>query len=112
MWCDRVRKQQHQRGPRRPCDALTVVEIPAAVRAKALAAGVTEWLAALPTLVAQLEQWGLVERVSTSLLLTQLGVQPVGDQMLAAADRTAQGYPRKVPRSGRSWPTGRLPRRC
>jgi streptomycin 6-kinase len=47
-------------GPRRLCDALTVVEIPAAVRAKALAAGVTEWLAALPALVAQLEQdWSI-----------------------------------------------------
>lgn len=46
--------------PRRLCNALTVVEIPAAVRAKALAAGVTEWLAALPTLIAQLEQdWSI-----------------------------------------------------
>jgi streptomycin 6-kinase len=32
-------------------------------------------------------EWGVVERVSTGLLLTSLGIQPVGAQMLAAADR-------------------------
>ena len=38
-------------------------------------------------------EWGVVERVSTGLLLTQIGVQPVGGQMLAAADRIAQDHP-------------------
>lgn len=46
--------------PRRLGDALGVIEIPGPVRAKALAAGATEWLAALPALVAQLEQdWSI-----------------------------------------------------
>jgi len=35
-------------------------------------------------------EWGVAERVSTGLLLTQIGVQPVGRQMLAAADRIAE----------------------
>ena len=34
-------------------------------------------------------EWGVVERVSTGLLLTSIDVQPVGRQMLAAADRIA-----------------------
>jgi hypothetical protein len=32
----------------------------------------------------------VAERVSTGLLLTRIGVQPVGRQMLAAADRSAR----------------------
>ncbi len=32
-------------------------------------------------------EWGVVERVSTGLLATKVGLQPVGRQMLAAADR-------------------------
>jgi hypothetical protein len=32
---------------------------------------------------------GLVERVSTGLLATRIGLQPVGQQMLAAADALA-----------------------
>jgi streptomycin 6-kinase len=32
-------------------------------------------------------EWGAAERVATGLLLTQIGLQPVGRQMLAAADR-------------------------
>jgi streptomycin 6-kinase len=34
-------------------------------------------------------EWGVVERVSTGLLCTQIGLEPVGSQMLAAADRIA-----------------------
>jgi streptomycin 6-kinase len=34
-------------------------------------------------------EWGVVERVSTGLLCTKIGVQPVGRQMLAVADRVA-----------------------
>jgi streptomycin 6-kinase len=30
--------------------------------------------------------WGAVERVSTGLLATKVGLQPVGDQMLQAAE--------------------------
>lgn len=37
-------------------------------------------------------EWGVVERVSTGLLCAQLGLQPVGDLMLEAADRIAGGY--------------------
>jgi streptomycin 6-kinase len=36
-------------------------------------------------------EWGVVERVSTGLLATSIGLQPVGAQMLAAADAIAQG---------------------
>jgi streptomycin 6-kinase len=32
-------------------------------------------------------QWGVVERVSTGLLATKIGLQPVGREMLAVADR-------------------------
>ncbi len=34
-------------------------------------------------------EWGVVERVSTGLLCTGIGLQPVGRQMLAAADQVA-----------------------
>jgi streptomycin 6-kinase len=34
-------------------------------------------------------EWGVVERVSTGLLATRVGLQPVGREMLAAADRVA-----------------------
>ncbi len=34
-------------------------------------------------------EWGLAERVSTGLLLTEIGVEPVATQMLAAADIVA-----------------------
>lgn len=35
-------------------------------------------------------EWGMAERVSTGLLLTEVGLQPVARQMLAAAGRLAQ----------------------
>ncbi len=35
-------------------------------------------------------EWGVVERVSTGLWCTQIGLQPTGRQMLAAADRLAE----------------------
>ena len=35
-------------------------------------------------------EWGAVERVSTGLLATRIGLQPVGAQMLAAADHIAR----------------------
>ena len=34
-------------------------------------------------------EWGVVERVSTGLLATKVGLQPVGRQMLQAADQIA-----------------------
>ncbi len=34
-------------------------------------------------------QWGVAERVSTGLLCTKTGLQPVGRQMLTAAERAA-----------------------
>jgi streptomycin 6-kinase len=34
-------------------------------------------------------EWGVVERVSTGLLATQIDLQPLGSQMLAVADRLA-----------------------
>jgi streptomycin 6-kinase len=34
-------------------------------------------------------EWGVIERVSTGLLCTQIGLQPVGRQMLATADQIA-----------------------
>lgn len=34
-------------------------------------------------------EWGVVERVSTGLLATRIGLQPVGGQMLAAAEHVA-----------------------
>lgn len=36
-------------------------------------------------------EWGAVERVATGLLLTRVDLQPVGRQMLAAAERVATG---------------------
>ena len=36
-------------------------------------------------------EWGAVERVSTGLLATKIDLQPVGGEMLAAADRAAVG---------------------
>jgi streptomycin 6-kinase len=35
-------------------------------------------------------EWGVVERVSTGLLGTKVGLQPVAGQMLRAADRVAR----------------------
>jgi len=35
-------------------------------------------------------EWGVVERVSTGLLCTSIGLQPVGREMLAVADRVAE----------------------
>ena len=34
-------------------------------------------------------EWGVVERVSTGLLGTRVGLQPIARQMLAAADQLA-----------------------
>ncbi len=36
-------------------------------------------------------EWGVVERVSTGLVATQIDLQPVGRQMLELADRLAAG---------------------
>jgi streptomycin 6-kinase len=48
------------------------------------------WLAALTGLDATaIWEWGVVERVSTGLLASRVGLQPVGGQMLAVADRVA-----------------------
>lgn len=48
------------------------------------------WLAARTGLdAASIWEWGAVERVSTGLLGTRVGLQPVGRQMLALADRVA-----------------------
>ena len=48
------------------------------------------WLAARTGLdAAAIWEWGVVERVSTGLLCERIGLQPVGRQMLAAADRIA-----------------------
>ena len=48
------------------------------------------WLAARTGLDATgIWQWGVIERVSTGLLATKVGLQPVGRQMLAVADRLA-----------------------
>ena len=48
------------------------------------------WLAARCGLDATaIWEWGVVERVSTGLLLTSIGLQPVGGQMLAAAEHVA-----------------------
>jgi streptomycin 6-kinase len=47
-------------------------------------------LAALTGLdVTAIWEWGVVERVSTGLLATRVGLQPVGREMLAAADLVA-----------------------
>ena len=48
------------------------------------------WLAARTGLDAiSIWEWGVVERVSTGLLGTKVGLQPVSRQMLAVADRLA-----------------------
>jgi streptomycin 6-kinase len=48
------------------------------------------WLAARTGLDAtRIWEWGVVERVSTGLLGTKVGLQPVSRQMLAVADRLA-----------------------
>lgn len=48
------------------------------------------WLAARTGLDATaIWEWGVIERVSTGLLAERIGLQPVGRQMLAAADRLA-----------------------
>jgi streptomycin 6-kinase len=48
------------------------------------------WLAARTGLDAtSIWEWGVVERVSTGLLGTKVGLQPVSGQMLAAADQLA-----------------------
>jgi streptomycin 6-kinase len=49
-----------------------------------------KWLAARSGLDATaIWEWGVIERVSTGLLLTQIDLQPVARQMLAAADYAA-----------------------
>ena len=48
------------------------------------------WMAARHGLDATaIWEWGVVERVSTGLMATKIGLQPVGRQMLALADRIA-----------------------
>jgi streptomycin 6-kinase len=48
------------------------------------------WLANRTGLDAEaIWEWGVVERVSTGLLATRVGLQPIGREMLAAADRAA-----------------------
>lgn len=42
-------------------------------------------------------EWGVVERVSTGLLATAIGLQPVGSEMLAAADAIASAFVRRSP---------------
>lgn len=50
-----------------------------------------EWLATRTGLDATaIWEWGVAERVSTGLLATTIDLQPVGAQMLAAADRIAE----------------------
>jgi streptomycin 6-kinase len=49
------------------------------------------WLAARTGLdAAAIWEWGVVERVSTGLVAVSVGLRPVGDQMLEAADRIAR----------------------
>jgi streptomycin 6-kinase len=49
------------------------------------------WLAARTGLdPTAIWEWGVVERVSTGLLATSVGLQPVGEQMLRAADAIAR----------------------
>jgi streptomycin 6-kinase len=48
------------------------------------------WLATRTGLdAAAIWEWGVIERVSTGLLCTSIGLQPVGSQMLATAERIA-----------------------
>jgi streptomycin 6-kinase len=52
--------------------------------------GRARWLAERTGLDAvAIWEWGAVERVSTGLLCTEVGLQPVGSQMLAAAERVS-----------------------
>jgi streptomycin 6-kinase len=54
------------------------------------ARGRAAWLAQRTGLdAAAIWEWGVVERVSTGLLCTRIGLQPGGRQMLAAADRVS-----------------------
>lgn len=54
----------------------------------------TQWLATRSGRDATASwEWGVVERVSTGLLCTQIDLQPSGRQMLAAADRLAAADP-------------------
>lgn len=49
-----------------------------------------DWMADRCALAADaIWEWGVVERVSTGLVATKIGLQPAGAQMLAAADRVA-----------------------
>ena len=49
------------------------------------------WLAARCNLDATaIWPWGVLERVATGLLLTKIDLQPVGRQMLTAADHVAR----------------------
>jgi len=49
------------------------------------------WLAARCGLdAAAIWEWGMAERVATGLVLTRIGLQPVGRQMLSAADHVAR----------------------
>jgi streptomycin 6-kinase len=53
-----------------------------------------DWLAARTGLdPTAIWEWGVVERVSTGLLATSVGLQPVGEQMLRAADAIARLEP-------------------
>jgi streptomycin 6-kinase len=48
------------------------------------------WLATRSKLDATaIWEWGVAERVSTGLLCTRIELQPIGRQMLAAADAVA-----------------------
>jgi len=52
------------------------------------------WLAARTGLdLVAIHEWGVVERVSTALLAHTIDLQPIGREMLAAADRIARDYP-------------------
>jgi streptomycin 6-kinase len=53
-----------------------------------------DWLAARTRLdPTAIWEWGVVERVSTGLLATSVGLQPVGEHMLRAADAIARLEP-------------------
>ena len=96
-----------------------MIEIPEIVRNKAAAIGADDWIDALPHLVDTLAQewqltigdpeqrarmsaqatglavtaiweWGVVERVSTGLLCTQIDLQPWGALMLRIAEHVAR----------------------
>lgn len=52
----------------------------------------SRWLAARTGLdETAIWEWGVVERVATGLLAVEVGLQPVGDEMLRAAERVAGG---------------------